>query len=142
MTPAALTGYVAVRLFGVLMCTAPAVTRPTLQFGVRVPPTHTGAAIIRREKRAYYWRSAAVAACCGGGGLLRRHSDHLLGIRVAVAAQDNPAPGGSRGRGLHLAGAQEDRRRQDGGRLVRRSPANSGRRHQLPSCRLRPACSS
>ncbi len=54
MTPAALTGYVLVPLFGALMCAAPTVTRPTLQFGVRVPPAHIGAAVIRRERRAYY----------------------------------------------------------------------------------------
>jgi hypothetical protein len=38
MNAAPLTGSFAVPLFGVLMCTAPAVTRPTVQFGVRVPP--------------------------------------------------------------------------------------------------------
>ncbi len=70
MTPAALTGYVTVPLFGVLMCTAPAVTRPTLQFGVRVPPSRTGAAVIRRERRAYYRRSAAVAVCCAATAII------------------------------------------------------------------------
>jgi uncharacterized membrane protein len=64
MMPAALGGYLSVPVFGVLAATAPAVTRPTLQFGVRVPPEHTGAAVIRRERRAYYWRSAVVAVCC------------------------------------------------------------------------------
>ena len=64
MTPGVLAGYFFVPVFGALMCAAPAVTRPTLQFGVRIPPAHTGAAVIRRERRAYYWRSAAVAVCC------------------------------------------------------------------------------
>lgn len=64
MRPGVLVAHAFVPLFGVLMCLAPAVTRPTLQFGVRVPPAHTGAAVIRRERRAYYWRSAAVAVCC------------------------------------------------------------------------------
>jgi uncharacterized membrane protein len=49
---------------GALMCSLPAVTRPTLQFGVRVPRERTGAPVIRRERRAYYWRTAAVGACC------------------------------------------------------------------------------
>ncbi|MGH3152955.1 MAG: DUF1648 domain-containing protein, partial [Streptosporangiaceae bacterium] len=53
-----------------LMCAAPAVTRPTLQFGVRVPAAHTGAAVIRRERRAYYWRSAAVAVCCAAAAII------------------------------------------------------------------------
>jgi len=64
MTPGAVAGDVFVPLFGALMCAAPAVTRPTLQFGVRVPTAHIGAAVIRQERRAYFWRSAAVAVCC------------------------------------------------------------------------------
>ncbi len=69
MTPAALAGYVTVPVFGALMCAAPAITRPTLQFGVRIPPGQTRAAVIRRERRAYYWRSAAVAACCAAAAI-------------------------------------------------------------------------
>jgi uncharacterized membrane protein len=49
---------------GVLMCALPAVTRPTLQFGVRVPRERAGAPVIRRERRAYYWRTAAIGVCC------------------------------------------------------------------------------
>lgn len=64
MTPGTLTGVVLVPVLGAMVCTVPAVTRPTLQFGVRIPPARTGAAVIRREKRAYYWRTAAVAAAC------------------------------------------------------------------------------
>ena len=48
---------------GALMCSLPAVTRPTLSFGVRVPPEHATAPVIRRERRAYHWRTAAVGAC-------------------------------------------------------------------------------
>jgi uncharacterized membrane protein len=70
MTPAALTGYVAVPVFGALMCAAPAFTQPTLQFGVRIPPAHSGAAVIRRERRTYYWRSAAVAVCCAAAAII------------------------------------------------------------------------
>jgi uncharacterized membrane protein len=49
---------------GTLVCSLPAVTRPTLQFGVRVPRERAGAPVIRRERRAYYWRTAAIGACC------------------------------------------------------------------------------
>jgi hypothetical protein len=53
VTPTALIAYVLVPLLGVGMCAAPAVTRPTLQFGVRVPPAHLGAAVIRQERRTF-----------------------------------------------------------------------------------------
>jgi uncharacterized membrane protein len=49
---------------GALMCSAPAASRPTVQFGVRVPRERTGAPVIRRERRAYYWRTAAIGVCC------------------------------------------------------------------------------
>jgi uncharacterized membrane protein len=42
----------------------PAVTRPTLQFGVRVPRERAAAPVIGRERRAYYWRTAAIGVCC------------------------------------------------------------------------------
>ena len=64
MTPTALIGYVLVPLLGSLMCLMPAITRPTVQFGVRVPPAHLGATVIRQARRTFYWRSAAVALCC------------------------------------------------------------------------------
>ena len=53
-----------VLVVGVLMCLSPAVSRPTVQFGVRVPRERAGAPVIRRERRAYYWRTAAIAVCC------------------------------------------------------------------------------
>ena len=64
MTAGALIGYVTVPVFGVLMCIAPAITRPTLPFGVRIPLARGGAAVIQRARRAYYRQSAAVAAAC------------------------------------------------------------------------------
>jgi uncharacterized membrane protein len=64
MTAAGLTGVLAVLLAGAMLCVAPALTRPTLQFGVRVPSERAGAAVIRRERHAYYRRTAAVAVCC------------------------------------------------------------------------------
>jgi uncharacterized membrane protein len=51
-------------IIGALTCSAPAMSRPTLQFGVRVPRERTGAPVIRRERRAYYWRTAAIGVCC------------------------------------------------------------------------------
>src|ERR1700728_3299813 len=51
-------------IVGALMCLAPAESRPTVQFGVRVPRERADAAVIRRERRAYYWRTAAIGACC------------------------------------------------------------------------------
>ena len=53
-----------VLVVGALMCLMPAVTRPTLQFGVRVPRERARAPIICRERRAYYWRTAAIGVCC------------------------------------------------------------------------------
>ena len=64
MSAAGLAGDFSVSFMGALMCSAPAVTRPTVQFGVRVPPERTGAPVIRRERRAYYWRTAAIGVCC------------------------------------------------------------------------------
>jgi uncharacterized membrane protein len=56
-----LIGYVLVPLFGVFQCVAPLVSRPTIQFGVRVPPERLAAPVIGRERRRYVWRSAVVA---------------------------------------------------------------------------------
>jgi uncharacterized membrane protein len=64
---------------GALMCSLPAVTRPTLQFGVRVPRERAGAPVIRRERRAYYWRTAAIGACCTAVAVLvQGHGPSLL----------------------------------------------------------------
>jgi uncharacterized membrane protein len=53
-----------VLVVGALTCLAPAVSRPTVQFGVRVPRERAGAPVIGRERRAYYWRTAAIGVCC------------------------------------------------------------------------------
>ena len=53
MSAAVLVGDVVVVLFGAFMCVGPLVTRPSLQFGVRVPPGYAKAPVIRRERRAY-----------------------------------------------------------------------------------------
>lgn len=63
MNAGVVIGYVLVPLFGVVLWAAPLASRPTIQFGVRVPPAHTAAAVLRHERRAYQWRSAVVAIC-------------------------------------------------------------------------------
>jgi len=59
-----LSGAVMVPFFAAMLCVAPAVTRPTVPFGVRVPGERAGATVIRRERRAYFWRTAAIGAGC------------------------------------------------------------------------------
>jgi len=63
MSAGSLSADFTVPVLGALICLAPVATRPTVQFGVRVPRERTGAAVIRRERRAYYWRTAAVCVC-------------------------------------------------------------------------------
>jgi hypothetical protein len=64
MTAGALSGDLSVLVAGALACVAPGSSRPTLPFGIRVPPERAGAPVIRRERRAYWWRTAAIGACC------------------------------------------------------------------------------
>jgi uncharacterized membrane protein len=64
MSAATLAATLPVLVTGALMCLMPAVARPTLQFGVRVPRERAGAPVIGRERRAYYWRTAAIGVCC------------------------------------------------------------------------------
>jgi uncharacterized membrane protein len=84
MTPSALAGDVTVAVFGLLMCTVPAVTRPTVPFGVRVPLTHTGAPVIQRARRVYFWRSASVAVCCTALAFILSGSEAAWPSRVIV----------------------------------------------------------
>jgi uncharacterized membrane protein len=64
MSAASLAGVFPVLAVGALMCLAPVASRPTVQFGVRVPRERAGAPVIGRERRAYYWRAAAIGVCC------------------------------------------------------------------------------
>ncbi len=64
MSAGGLAGVFPVLVVGALLCSRPAVTRPTVQFGVRVPRERAGTPVIRRERRAYYWRTAAIGVCC------------------------------------------------------------------------------
>jgi uncharacterized membrane protein len=70
MSAGVLAGDIMVPFFGVILCVTPVVTRPTIQFGVRVPAEHAGAAVIRDQRRAYYWRTAAIGVCCTVAALL------------------------------------------------------------------------
>jgi uncharacterized membrane protein len=72
MTASRLFAEVTVPFFAVMLCLAPAVTRPTVPFGVRVPGERVGARVIRQERRAYLWRTAAVGACCTVAAVLLR----------------------------------------------------------------------
>jgi uncharacterized membrane protein len=52
----------AVALVGALLCVTPALSQPTLQFGVRVPLDRVRAPVIVRERRGYFWRTAVLVA--------------------------------------------------------------------------------
>jgi uncharacterized membrane protein len=53
-----------VPFYGALFCALPAVTKPTIQFGVRIPPERTGSTVIGDQRRAYYRRTAVIGVCC------------------------------------------------------------------------------
>lgn len=57
-------------LLAAMLWVTPGVTRPTLQFGVRIPPERAGAPVIRRERRAYRMRTAVLAVCLAAAALL------------------------------------------------------------------------
>jgi hypothetical protein len=46
MSAGALAAVFAAPFYGALMCVAPVITKPTVQFGVRIPPERTGATVI------------------------------------------------------------------------------------------------
>jgi uncharacterized membrane protein len=60
VSAAAVAGILPALIVGTAICSAPAVSRPTLPFGVRVPRARAGAPVIVRERRAYYRRTAAI----------------------------------------------------------------------------------
>ena len=86
MSTASLAAEVTAAFFGVLLCLAPAMTRPTVPFGVRVPPERARATVIRQQRRAYYWRTAVVGACAIiVTVLLQGHISWWLGRIVLLA---------------------------------------------------------
>lgn len=64
MSPRSMTGDFLVLAVGAVLCATPAITRPTLQFGVRIPAEHASAPIVRHQRRVYYWRTGAIGVCC------------------------------------------------------------------------------
>jgi uncharacterized membrane protein len=70
MNAGTLSGEVMVPFFGVMLCAGPAMTRPTVPFGVRVPAERARATVIRRERHVYAWRTAAIGVCCTVTALL------------------------------------------------------------------------
>jgi hypothetical protein len=74
MNAGTLTGEVLVPFAGAMLCIAPAVTRPTVPFGVCVPAERARATVIRRERYAYFWRTEAIGVCCTVAALLLRGS--------------------------------------------------------------------
>jgi uncharacterized membrane protein len=90
VSAAVLAGDVVVVLFGVFLCVGPLATRPSLQFGVRVPPEYAKAAVVHRVRRAYQWRSILIALVALsvlialGGHTSRWPSRLILVIEVAA----------------------------------------------------------
>lgn len=69
---AAVTAVFPVPLIGTVLCAAPAISRPTIQFGVRVPADHVRAPVIGRQRRVYYRRTAMVGVAFTAAVLLVR----------------------------------------------------------------------
>ncbi len=70
MTAQSLTTGLVAALIGASLLIMPSLTRPTLQFGVRVPPTHTDAPVIASERRAYRVRLGVLVVVCVLAALL------------------------------------------------------------------------
>jgi uncharacterized membrane protein len=64
VSASSLAAEVTVPFIGATMCLAPVITRPTVSFGVRVPPERTRATVIRQQRRAYFERTATIGICC------------------------------------------------------------------------------
>lgn len=63
-TTAALLSAGVVAFAGIAMVLAPAITKPTVPFGVRVPPERTRAPSVTAARRVYTLRAAVAAVCC------------------------------------------------------------------------------
>lgn len=70
MTTAALAAACVVAFAGIAMVLAPAASKPTVPFGVRVPPERTRAPSITAARRVYAGRTAIVGACCTAAAFL------------------------------------------------------------------------
>jgi uncharacterized membrane protein len=75
----------AVGLMGLLLCVTPALTQPTLQFGVRVPPDRLRAPVITNQRRRYFWRTATATAGLTAAALfVPTDLGWLVGVLVAA----------------------------------------------------------
>lgn len=63
MTPAVLVADLTIPFAGILLAAAPLVTRPTVSFGVRVPPDRITAPVIRSQRQSYLRRTAVICVC-------------------------------------------------------------------------------
>lgn len=70
MTAAAMVADATVPFAGLAMVITPVVTKPTVPFGVRVPPERTVAPVIRAQRRVYACRTAIFAACSTAAAFL------------------------------------------------------------------------
>jgi uncharacterized membrane protein len=70
VSTAAVVADATVGFAGLGMIIAPVVSKPTVPFGVRVPPERTVAPIIRAQRRAYACRTAIFVACCTAAAFL------------------------------------------------------------------------
>lgn len=87
MTAAVLVALLDVPLLGVLFCVSPVLSRPTLQFGVRIPGDRAAMPVVRGERRAFYWRTAAVAACCTIAAVVLAGRGSVWSIRAVQLAE-------------------------------------------------------
>ena len=87
MTPATLIAVLYVPMTGVLICLSPAISRPTLQFGVRIPGDRAAMPVVRDERRTFYRRTAAVASCCTIAALLVARRGSTWAVQVILVAE-------------------------------------------------------
>jgi uncharacterized membrane protein len=87
MSAGSLAGILSVIVVGALCCVSPAMNRPTVQFGVRVPAGRTSAPVIGRQRRAYYARTAAIGVCCAVAALLLRGHGSWWLARIILLAE-------------------------------------------------------
>ena len=80
MTAEHLGAMLPILLVGASIWVTPALTRPTLQFGVRVPGDRVDAAVIQQERHRYAWRTGVLCGCfAGAAALLTVGSGWLVG---------------------------------------------------------------
>lgn len=87
MTPATLLAVLYVPMTGVLICLSPAISRPTLQFGIRIPGDRAAMPVVRGERRTFYRRTAAVTVCCTIAALLVARRGSTWAVQVILVAE-------------------------------------------------------